>query len=152
MTSSFSSCLNAPSSAPLPSNPRSVKRHKRPRRRSEKEWGHLLEEHDRSSLSVKDFCALKGIAASNFYKRKRRSVKDVLQASPPAVAPSCDGEEAVSKSWPAFVPVSLDPFPTAKDCQAPHHTHPHKAQQPQQVYCLYPNKFKVPILWFENYR
>jgi hypothetical protein len=103
MTSSFSPFSNALSSSPLPSNPSSVKQHKRPRRRSEKEWGHLLEEHDRSSLSVKDFCALKGIAASNFYKRKRRAVRSALQASPPVVAPPCN------------------PFPTAGDCQDPPH-------------------------------
>lgn len=118
MTFSFS---HAPSSSPLPLDTSSGKQHKRPRRRSEEEWSHLLAEYDRGSLSVKDFCALKGIAASNFYKRKRRSVRSSLQASPPVVAPSCDGEEPASQSWPAFVPVSLEPFPASQNTQDPHH-------------------------------
>lgn len=130
MTSSFSSFSNASSSAPRPSDPNSGKQHKRPRRRSEEEWRHLLEEHDKSSLSVKDFCVLKGIAASNFYKRKRRAVRSALQASSPAVTPSCDPEEPVSQSWPAFVPISLKTFPTAGDCQAPHHKPSPMAETP----------------------
>lgn len=117
MTPSFSSFSNAPSDL----GPRSVKRHKRPRRRSEEEWNHLLEEYDRSSLSVKDFCALKGIAASNFYKKKGRAVRGALQISPPAVGPSCYPKEPVSKSWPEFVAVSLDLPSTTEDRQASQH-------------------------------
>lgn len=137
MTSFFSSSSGTVRSSRLssdrPCGP--SKAGKCPRRRSEEEWRDLLVDYERSSLTVKAFCALKGIALSNFYKRKRRAIREPLPTSPPTTssspAASALQEKDSKDSWPGFMPVSCPP-PLAREGhqEAPSQKSPNKSAPP----------------------
>ena len=128
MRNAFSPSLKTIISEPCPdpiSSPETLKPQapKRGRRLSQNEWQQILADYDRGSLTVKEFCALKGLSQSNFYKKKRRFSR---KTPPPQgltlQAPSATLQPLAQTAFPDFVPISLEPpreAPSTPSSQSP---------------------------------